>query len=81
MIINLPSEQETWLRAQVEQGVYASVDDAVRAMIAEHIAFADDDLAWAKSLVDEGLADAEAGRVVSAAESTAHRNITAKLVR
>ena len=71
MIINLPSEQELWLKAQVEEGAYASIDEAVRAMIAEHMAFVDDDLVWAKPLVDEGLAAADEGRVITAAESTA----------
>ena len=71
MIINLPADQELWLKAQVEQGQFASIDDAVRAMIAEHMALATDDLAWAKPLLEEGLAAVKEGRVISAAESTA----------
>ena len=65
MKIDLPPEQEQWLEAQVAQGEFASLEDAVRRMIADRMALDADDLAWAKPYVDEGRAAAARGEVVS----------------
>jgi antitoxin ParD1/3/4 len=61
MTITLTSDQQAWLEAHVARGDYASVEEAVRQLIDERIAEAasidSDDLAWAKSLVEEAAAD------------------------
>jgi antitoxin ParD1/3/4 len=64
----LTPEQEAWVAAHVESGDFPSVEAAVRQLIDERIAelaLEEDDLAWAKPLVDEGLADLERGDVVT----------------
>ncbi len=65
MNIVLPPEQQKWLDAQVASGEFASADDAVRQMIAERMALAADDLAWAKPYVDEAHAAIARGDVVT----------------
>ena len=51
MSITLTAEQETWLKAHVATGDFASVEDAARQLIDERIAERNaeeaDDLAWA----------------------------------
>ncbi len=70
MNIRLKPDTEEWLKAQVAEGHFKSVDDAVEALIAEYqITQAQldaADLSWAKPYIDEGLADLEAGRVIPA---------------
>ena len=65
MTITLSPDQLAWIEARVARGDYPGVDEAVRdllaAGIAEHEAFGDDDMAWAKPLVDEALAAIERG--------------------
>jgi antitoxin ParD1/3/4 len=82
MTIMLNKDQEDWLRAQVAAGEFASVDDAVKTAIQRMILDAaasdddeDDDLAWAKPLVDEGLAALERG------EFCTHEEVFARLKR
>jgi antitoxin ParD1/3/4 len=64
MNIKLPRDQEQWLEAQVAQGVFPSVEDAVHTLIAERMGFEADDFAWAKPYVDaarESVARGEVG--------------------
>ena len=65
MTITLSPEQLAWIQARVARGDYGDLDEAVRdllaAGIAEHELAEDDDLAWAKPLVDEALAEIERG--------------------
>jgi antitoxin ParD1/3/4 len=61
MILNLPSEQEQWLRAQVDAGEFASVEEAVRQLIAERMSLEGDDFAWARALVDEARTAVQRG--------------------
>jgi antitoxin ParD1/3/4 len=63
MQINLSEKAEALLAAQVAAGCFASPEEAIEQIIAEY-----DDMAWAKPLVDEALADVAAGRVVTLAE-------------
>jgi antitoxin ParD1/3/4 len=63
MSITLTPEQETWIKGHVATGDFASVEEAARQLIDDRIAeLAEDageeydDMAWAKPLVDEGLA-------------------------
>ena len=74
MTITLKPEQETWLMARVASGEFASVEEAARQLIDERIAdreFANDDLSWAKPLVDEGLAALDRGKFISLEEHKA----------
>jgi len=74
MNISLPPEQERWLRAHIANGEFASVDDAVRRIIADRMALDADDLAWAKPYVDDARAAAARGEVVSLDEAIADLN-------
>jgi antitoxin ParD1/3/4 len=74
MQISLTPDQQTWLASHVERGEFASIDEAARQLIDERIAermIEEDDLAWAKPLVEEARADIAAGRVVTADERDA----------
>jgi antitoxin ParD1/3/4 len=69
MQIELTKEHELWLREQVASGRFASADDAIRFAI-EAVAASgadedDDEMLWAKPLIEQGIADVEAGRTVS----------------
>jgi antitoxin ParD1/3/4 len=73
MQITLTKEHEDWLREQVAAGRFASTDDAVRFAITGLVAAQeadddDDDYMWAKPLIDEGIADLDAGRSYTSAE-------------
>ena len=65
--IQLTKEQEEWLRAQVAEGRFSSLDEAVAEAI-DFLKSSDDDLAWAKPLVDEGLAELDRGEALPAEE-------------
>jgi antitoxin ParD1/3/4 len=60
MTIILTRDQEAWLKAQVERGEFASIEDAARQLLDERIAERNveegDDFAWAKSYVEEARA-------------------------
>ncbi len=74
MSISITPEQQAWLAAHVECGEFASVDEAARQLIDERIAertIEEDDLAWAKPLVDEALAAVARGEVMSLGEHKA----------
>ena len=76
MSITLTPEQETWIKAHVATGDFASVDEAVRQLIDDRIAELahdeeHDDMAWAKPLVDEGLAAFERGEFITLEEHRA----------
>ncbi len=69
MTITLTPEQQAWIDAHVAQGEYASVEEAARRLLDDAIAhrWMDvDDLAWAKPLVDEALAEVERDETVFA---------------
>jgi antitoxin ParD1/3/4 len=76
MSITLTAEQETWLRAHVASGDFASVEDAARQLIderiAERAAEEADDLGWAKPYVDEARAAVARGEFVTLEEYKAH---------
>ena len=75
MTITLTQDQQAWIAAHVARGDFASVEDAVRQLLDERIAeYAleeEDDLVWAKPLVDQALADIEHGDVMSLEEHRA----------
>lgn len=87
MSITLTSEQETWIKAHVATGDFASVEDVARQLIDDRIAeLADeangehDDMAWAKPLVDEGIAALERGDFITLEEHRA-RNAARRAAR
>lgn len=65
MNVEVRPDQEAWLRARVALGEYSSVDEAVRQVLAERIAEENDDMAWAKPLVEEALVDVANGQTIS----------------
>jgi antitoxin ParD1/3/4 len=74
MTITLTPEQIAWIDAHVARGDFPSTEEAVRQLIDERIAersIEDDDLSWAKPLVDEAVAEAERGDVMSLDEHKA----------
>jgi antitoxin ParD1/3/4 len=74
MKITLTSEQMAWIGARVARGEFPSADEAVRQLIDERIAertMEDDDLSWAKPLVDRAVAEAERGDAISLDEHKA----------
>ena len=72
MTVTLSPDQLAWIEARVAKGDYPDVDEAVRDLlatgIAEHEEAGTDDMAWAKPLVDEALAEIERGEGMSLEE-------------
>ena len=74
MTITLTPEQTAWINAHVARGDFPSAEEAVRQLIDERIAersIEDDNLLWAKPLVDKAVAEAECGDVISVDEHKA----------
>jgi antitoxin ParD1/3/4 len=69
MNITLPAEQERWLKKRIANGEFHSAEDAVRQLIAERMIIDDDDMAWARPLVDEARAAIAQGDKVSLEEA------------
>jgi antitoxin ParD1/3/4 len=71
MQISLTADQQAWIDARVASGIFESAEDAVRQLLDDRIAelsIEDDDLAWAKPLVDEALAEVERGEFLTREE-------------
>ncbi len=78
MATTLTPEQIAWIDAHVAAGEFPSVEEAVRQLIDERIAersIEDDDLSWARPLVDQAIAEADRGETISLDEHKA-RNAT-----
>jgi len=71
MTIQLSPEQQRWLEAQVEAGHFSSLEQAVAVAIADLMATVEDDLDWAKPLVDEAAAELDRGEGVPGDEALA----------
>ena len=75
MTITLSPDQEARLKAHVEKGDFASLEDAVRQLIDEALVeralVEHDDMAWAKPYVDEALAEVARGAEISLEEHEA----------
>jgi antitoxin ParD1/3/4 len=78
MSITLTPEQETWIKAHVATGDFASVEEGARQLIDDRIAELahdegdePDDMAWAKPMVDEARADIARGDVLTLEEHRA----------
>jgi predicted transcriptional regulator len=69
MNVKLTPEHEAWIRRELAAGRFTSIEQAVgtaveRFMMQEENPEAfEDDLEWAKPLIAEGIADADAGRL------------------
>ncbi len=81
MSIRLTPEQETWIKAHVATGDFASVEEAARQLIDDRIAELahdegdePDDMAWAKPLVDEARAAIARGDVLTLEEHRARNS-------
>ena len=72
MLITLTADQEARLNALVASGDFASVEEAARALMDERLAELgradDDDMAWAKPLVDEARTAIARGEVMTLEE-------------
>ena len=72
MNIRLKPDTEEWLKAQVAEGRFSSVEDAVEELLEDSRLNQElldkADLSWAKPYIEEGLAALEAGDVVPAEE-------------
>jgi Arc/MetJ-type ribon-helix-helix transcriptional regulator len=71
MTVQLSPEQQRWLEHQVKAGHFASLEQAVAVAIADLMATVDDDLEWAKPLVDEAAAELDRGEGVPVDEAFA----------
>ena len=76
MVITLTPEQETWLKAHVATGEFGSVEEGARRLIEDRIAEIaeaadDDDMEWAKPLVDEARAAIARGETITLEEHRA----------
>ncbi|MFL5253705.1 MAG: type II toxin-antitoxin system ParD family antitoxin [Rhodopila sp.] len=74
MSITLTPDQQEWINARIANGAFGSVEQAVRQLIDERIAeraIEEDDTAWAKPLVDEAIAQADRGEVLTLEEHQA----------
>ncbi len=78
MPITLTPEQEAWIQAHVATGDFASIEEAARQLIDDRIAEltveSDDDMAWAKPLVDEARAAIAHGDVITLEEHRARNS-------
>ncbi len=84
MPITLTPDQEAWLQAHVATGDFASIEEAARQLLDERIAEIaaedDDDLEWAKPLLDEARASVARGDILTLEEHRA-RNATRRAKR
>jgi antitoxin ParD1/3/4 len=68
MNITRPREQQEWLEAQVRAGAYNSIEDAVATILGQHMNLDIGDMAWARSLVDDGRACIDRGETLTMEE-------------
>jgi len=75
MTISLTPGQQAWIDARVARGEFPSVEEAARQLIDERILELDidedDDMVWAKPLVDKALAEVERGEFITLEEHRA----------
>jgi antitoxin ParD1/3/4 len=83
--LTLTPEQEAWLQAQVAAGDFATVEEAARRLLDDRIAQIasrdeDDDLEWARPLLDEARASIARGESLTLEEHRA-RNVIRRASR
>lgn len=83
MNVRLKPDTEAWLEAQVADGRFGSVAEAIEALVDEEraaqVTLEGADLGWAAPYVAKGLADLDAGRVLPAEQ--VHGEIRARFQR
>lgn len=82
MNIRLKPDTEEWLKAQVAEGRFESIEDAVEMLVVDDRLQArlnEEDLSWAKPYIEEGLADLKAGRTIPAEQ--VHAELRAMFAR
>jgi antitoxin ParD1/3/4 len=67
MQVQLTKEHEEWLRKQVAAGRFSSLDEALAEAI-DSLKVEDEELGWARPLVEEGLAELDRGEALPAEE-------------
>ncbi len=74
MVIMLTGDQAAWLDARVAAGEFASVEKAVHHLLDDLMdeAMDDDDLDWAKPLIEAARASVARGDVVSLEDHRTH---------
>lgn len=84
MPITLTPEQEAWIQAHVATGDFASIEEATRQLIDDRIAELsaadDDDMEWAKPLLEEARASIARGDVLTLEEHR-QRNAARRAMR
>lgn len=65
MNISLPPEQQNWLNAQIHNGMFRSVDEALAHIVSDRMAIDADSFSWAAPAIEEARAQAQQGNVVS----------------
>jgi Arc/MetJ-type ribon-helix-helix transcriptional regulator len=65
MNIALPKAHTEWLQAQVADGTFSSVDEAIAELIEVQMYLGDEELAWASDAVAEARCDVAEGRTMS----------------
>jgi antitoxin ParD1/3/4 len=84
MPITLTPEQEAWIQAHVATGDFASIEEAARQLIDDRIAELavddDDDMEWAKPLLEEARASIAKGDVLTLEEHR-QRNAARRAMR
>jgi Arc/MetJ-type ribon-helix-helix transcriptional regulator len=82
MEIEIKPDAEEWLRAQVAQGRFASLDEAVETLVREdqimQAGLEGADLAWTKPYLAKGIADIDAGRTIPAEQ--VHSELRARFI-
>ena len=73
--MKLTPQQQEWLDSHVASGEFASVDEAIGALIDERMALEEDDMLWAKPYVDEARESVARGAFITLDE---HRTRTAR---
>ena len=75
MPITLTPEQEAWIQAHVATGDFASIEEAARQLIDDRIAELavddDDDMEWARPLLEEAREAIARGDVITLEEHRA----------
>jgi antitoxin ParD1/3/4 len=67
MKVQLSKDHEEWLRQQVAAGRFSSFEEAIAEAI-NSLEGNDDDLAWSKPLVEQGLSELDRGEGLDADE-------------
>jgi antitoxin ParD1/3/4 len=66
--MQLPPDVQDWIERQVEAGAFKTPAEAI-AFAVRQVAPAQDDLSWAKPVVDEAIAEIEGGQGIPRSEA------------